>query len=463
MSGALRRPALAADRTADVADACGLDAVTVAYAGRTAVGPVTLAVPAGQAVALVGPSGAGKTTVLRLLAGQVAPDAGTVSLHGRDLSRLHGRTQLPALVGLLPQRFDLVPQLSVRHNVQAGALGRWGLLRSLAALLLPLEHPPAREAVRRVGLSDVSATRVADLSGGEQQRVALARLLVQDPSVLLADEPVASLDPARADQLLLLLRGMAADDERTLVASLHTPSWPVATSTGSWDCATAGSCSTCRRRGSPTTCWRACTGCWRRWRARPAGSRMTAAVLVPVRPRPAHRSLLTALLVTAFVARAVTVVATRGVLATLRAVHELIWALLLLTVLRLHPLSGVLAIGIPYGATMARVLGDRLLDVPRAPLDALTSAGATPWQLLLYGRLPLAAADLTGYLFYRLECAVRAAAVLSFIGLGGIGLRIEVALADLRFDQVGTLLLALLLLVVGVDATARAARARLVV
>jgi phosphonate transport system permease protein len=266
---------------------------------------------------------------------------------------------------------------------------------------------------------------------------------------------------------------------------------------------------------------------------------VTGAVLVPVRPRPGTRSLLTALLVVAFAAsllavdvdgasggaaaardlvtelvqpdlspaflatvaqatvltaayavagmsvavvvgvpgallasgvlarrrssRAVTVAATRGVLATLRAVHELVWALLLLTVLGLHPLSGVLAIGIPYGATMARVLGDRLLDVPRAPLDALTAAGASPWQVLLYGRLPLAGADLAGYLFYRLECAVRAAAVLSFIGLGGIGLRIEVALADLRFDQVGTLLLALLLLVVGVDGTARAARARLVV
>ena len=266
---------------------------------------------------------------------------------------------------------------------------------------------------------------------------------------------------------------------------------------------------------------------------------MTAAVLVPVRPRPGGRGLLTAVLVAAFVAslvavdvdgpsggiaaardlltallrpdlspgflatvagatvltaayavagmsvavliavpgallcsgvlarrrtaRAVTVGATRGVLATLRAVHELVWALLLLSVLGLHPLSGVLAIGIPYGATMARVLGDRLLDVPRAPLDALTTVGASPWQLLLYGRLPLAGADLAGYAFYRLECAVRAAAVLSFIGLGGIGLRVEVALADLRFDQVGTLLLALLLLVVGVDALARAMRARLVV
>ena len=223
MSRARRRPALDTGRTVDGADACVLAEVTVAYGGRPAVGPLSLAVPAGQAVALVGPSGAGKTTVLRVLAGQVTPSSGTVLVAGQDLARLRGRRELPRLVGLLPQRFDLVPQLSVRHNVQAGALGRWGLLRSLAALLLPLEHPPAGEAVRRVGLSGRSATRVADLSGGEQQRVAIARLLVQDPAVLLADEPVASLDPARADQLLGLLRGMAGDDGRTLVASLHTP------------------------------------------------------------------------------------------------------------------------------------------------------------------------------------------------------------------------------------------------
>ena len=223
MSRARRRPAPDTGRTVDGADACVLDEVTVAYGGRPAVGPLSLAVPTGQAVALVGPSGAGKTTVLRVLAGQVAPASGAVVLAGQDLARLRGRRELPRLVGLLPQRFDLVPQLSVRHNAQAGALGRWGLLRSVAALLLPLEHPPAADAVRRVGLGERSATRVADLSGGEQQRVAIARLLVQDPAVLLADEPVASLDPARADQLLDLLRGMARDDGRTLVASLHAP------------------------------------------------------------------------------------------------------------------------------------------------------------------------------------------------------------------------------------------------
>ncbi len=162
-------------------------------------------------------------------------------------------------------------------------------------------------------------------------------------------------------------------------------------------------------------------------------------------------------------ARLVTVLGSRSVFATLRAVHELVWALLLLTILGLNPLAGILAIGIPYGATIARVLGDRLLDVPQAPLDALRSAGASPAQVLLFGRLPLAATSLSGYLFYRLECAVRAASVLSFIGLGGLGFRIEVALDDLRFGQVWTLLGSLVLLVVGVDRLSRRFRARYVV
>lgn len=158
--------------------------------------------------------------------------------------------------------------------------------------------------------------------------------------------------------------------------------------------------------------------------------------------------------------RMASVAGARGVFATLRAIHELVWALLLLTILGLNPLSGILAIGIPYGATIARVLGDRLADVPAGPLNALASAGASPGQVLAYARLPQAGANITGYLFYRLECAVRTAAVLSFIGLGGIGLQIEIALAELKFGKVWTLLAALLVLVLLVDRVSAAMRRR---
>jgi phosphonate transport system ATP-binding protein len=201
--------------------ACEFEAAVVTYGPLQAVRGIDLRVAAGETVALIGSSGAGKTSVLRLLAGMVKPSAGAVRLFGTALEAQERR--LPQLVGMMQQRLDLVGQLSVKHNVQAGALGRWGLLRSLGALVLPLEHPPARAAAERVGLAERFDTRVARLSGGEQQRVALARLLVQDPPILLADEPVASLDPARAADLVALLCALAREGGRTLVASIHAP------------------------------------------------------------------------------------------------------------------------------------------------------------------------------------------------------------------------------------------------
>lgn len=145
------------------------------------------------------------------------------------------------------------------------------------------------------------------------------------------------------------------------------------------------------------------------------------------------------------------VTATRGLLAGLRAVDELIWAFLLVFVFGLSPWAGVLGIGLPYGATVGRVLAERLQDVPQGPLEALRSTGASEAQILVYSRLPHALADASSYLLYRFECAVRTAAVLSFVGLGGLGLQLTIALDDLEFGRVWTVLLALvgLVLLVG--------------
>lgn len=207
--------------------ACSLRGVNRSFAGATALRDLDLDVPVGQTVALVGPSGAGKTTLLRLLGGLGTPDRGEVLLHGRPLAEVRRADDRPAIVGMMQQSFDLVPQLSVKHNVQAGLLGRWSLARSLAALVLPLEHPAARRALARVGLEARINDRLALLSGGEQQRVALARLLVQNPAILLADEPISSLDPALSDDLLGLLVGLAHGHERTVVVSLHEPAFAV--------------------------------------------------------------------------------------------------------------------------------------------------------------------------------------------------------------------------------------------
>ena len=119
--------------------------------------------------------------------------------------------------------------------------------------------------------------------------------------------------------------------------------------------------------------------------------------------------------------------------------------------LGLSPMAAVLALGIPYGGILGRIYAELLQDVPEAPLQALRGAGASNWRVFWYGRLPMALPDIVSYTFYRLECGVRAAAVMSFVGLGGLGQRIQLALDDLAFPAVATYLLFLIGLVALVD------------
>lgn len=198
-----------------------LRGVAKRYGDVTAVAPLSLEVCRGERVAILGPSGSGKTTLLHLLGGVVRPDEGLVSFHGISLSDFRPGQEFSDLVGFIHQQFDLVPHLSVVHNVMAGNLGRWGLLRSLVSLLSPRDVHLATDALGKVGIADKMYDRVSHLSGGEQQRVAIARLLVQAPLAILADEPVASLDPTRADDLMALLVNVAKESSRTLIASLH--------------------------------------------------------------------------------------------------------------------------------------------------------------------------------------------------------------------------------------------------
>jgi len=203
--------------------ALSLRDVTVAYDGHLALDGVSLDLPAGQRVAMVGPSGAGKTTVLRLCTASVQPTAGTVRVLGTDLASTSA-TELRALrsrVGAIHQQLHLVGALRVVHNVNAGRLGRWSTGRAVRSLVRPTDIADTRDALARVGIADKLFERTDRLSGGEQQRVALARALVQDPELLLADEPVSSLDPARAEEVMRLLSSVADESRRSLLVSLH--------------------------------------------------------------------------------------------------------------------------------------------------------------------------------------------------------------------------------------------------
>ena len=197
--------------------------ITKSYSHVPALAPLDLTIQEGELVALAGPSGSGKTTLLYLLGGIVQPDEGEVVIDGRPLRRMGPGKDLAGLVGLVHQNYDLVPHLQVIHNVLAGRLGHWGLLRSAISLLWPRDRHLAEQVLADLGLADKALERTSHLSGGEQQRVAIARLMVQSPRIVLADEPVSSLDPGLSEEMLRLLTGLANRSGGTLVASLHSP------------------------------------------------------------------------------------------------------------------------------------------------------------------------------------------------------------------------------------------------
>jgi len=153
----------------------------------------------------------------------------------------------------------------------------------------------------------------------------------------------------------------------------------------------------------------------------------------------------------------------RFVLAFFRSIHELVWAWLFVAAVGLSPVAAVLALGIPYGGVLGRIYSELLQDVPEGPLRALRGAGASEWRVLWYGRLPMALPDMLSYTFYRFECGIRSAAILSFVGLGGLGYQIQISLADLNYGRMWTFVLFLILLVLLVGGWSGIVRRRLVV
>ena len=195
------------------------------YGDIEALRPTSLSIADGERVALVGPSGGGKTTLLRLCNGTVDATSGTVSLLGSDVASLSpgALRRLRSQVATIPQNLGLVPNLRVWQNVATGRVGRRGLIGGFRDLLfLPKKSlAEIHQLLERVGIEDKLFARTSELSGGQQQRVAVARALFQNPQAILADEPVSSVDPARAASLVKLLCELATEHGLTLVMSLH--------------------------------------------------------------------------------------------------------------------------------------------------------------------------------------------------------------------------------------------------
>lgn len=201
------------------------DDVHLSYDGGAApvLRGVDLTIPASDFCVLLGRSGMGKSTLLRCVNGLVSPQRGTVTVGGRTVRATdrRGLREVRSRVGVIFQSYNLVGRLTVIENVLTGMLPQMPVHRALPGIFTTAERDRAMALLDEVGLADHADRRADQLSGGQKQRVGIARALAQRPEVLLADEPIASLDPVTAAEILALLKSINEREGITVVLSLH--------------------------------------------------------------------------------------------------------------------------------------------------------------------------------------------------------------------------------------------------
>lgn len=191
--------------------------------GLKALKGIDLEIPKGQFVVIVGLSGAGKSTLIRTINNLVVPSAGDVLINGTSITRAKGAKlrRSRAEIGMIFQTFNLVKRSSVLRNVLSGRLGHANPLLSLLGVFPKRDVALAHDCLRRVGIPEKAFVRADALSGGQQQRVGIARALAQEPSIMLADEPVASLDPPTSHAVMSDLKRIGREDGITTIVNLH--------------------------------------------------------------------------------------------------------------------------------------------------------------------------------------------------------------------------------------------------
>lgn len=191
--------------------------------GFKALKNLSFEVKSGEFLVVIGLSGSGKSTLLRCINRLLEPSEGQIEFLEQDISHIKGQkiTELRQQIAMIFQHFNLVERNTVLSNVLNGSLSRTSTLRSLLELYSAGDSKKANEYLDLVGLKEKALNRVANLSGGQKQRVAIARALMQQPKLLLADEPVSSLDPATSHSILDYIKKINEDHGITVICNLH--------------------------------------------------------------------------------------------------------------------------------------------------------------------------------------------------------------------------------------------------
>jgi phosphonate transport system ATP-binding protein len=200
-----------------------LEGVSRHWGARAVLKDITTEVAAGERIALIGPSGGGKSTLIRIMAGSLKPTAGAISVNGKHLPSMTWREiqSYRSTCRIVEQHSLLVPQISVHDNVVAGLVSTWPWHKTLRAALYPIERERVKDTLSQLGIGNRQWSKAGTLSGGQMQRVAIARALISNPSVLLADEPTASLDPNTAKSVTQQIIDLADERKMSLVFCTH--------------------------------------------------------------------------------------------------------------------------------------------------------------------------------------------------------------------------------------------------
>jgi phosphonate transport system ATP-binding protein len=201
------------------------------FNGSPVINGIDLKVKSGERIAIIGPNGAGKSTLFRLFNLTLSPDQGELAIDGVKVNRLSGKelNGLRRRIATIYQHNNLIPRFKVIHNVLSGRLGDWSTSKALFSLMVkPQEEEMAHDILDNLGIVDKAYWRTDRLSGGQQQWVTIARALMQNPDIILADEPCSSLDPRNGEKLIKLLVELNGRIHKTLIVNLHRVDYALA-------------------------------------------------------------------------------------------------------------------------------------------------------------------------------------------------------------------------------------------